>query len=438
MTTPSLMPVMAIDSDAALAAALASLETRGQESGDDTREKESAVRAVLEAVRTRGDAAVAEYTAKFDGVTLEPGSFEVDHEVIAAARSQVDPALYATLERARDNIRRFHEKHLRTSWEEKDADGTVLGQRFTPVPSAGVYVPGGKAFYPSSVLMNVVPAVVAGVPEIVMVSPPSYEGGIHPLVLAAAEVAGATRVFRVGGAQAVAALAYGTETIPAVAKITGPGNIFVTLAKRFVSGVCDIDKEAGPSEVVVIADESTDPRLAAAELLAQGEHEEEAQAVLIATSRQQVEAILAAAEKEMETLSRAAIIRTALSSCGRAFVVRSLEEAAALTNAYAPEHLAIQTADPRALFDQIHHAGCCVLGQGTSVACGDYFVGPNHILPTARSARFASPLTADDFRKVTSIIACSPARMAADADDIIRFATAEAFTAHARAVELRR
>lgn len=432
-----LMKVIEIDSGAALAGAVAVLERRGlDDPGAD--EKTAAVRAILDAVRAEGDAAVARFTEQFDGVALEPSQFEVDPDTIAKAREQVDPALYATLEKARDNIRRFHEKNLRQDWEETSADGTVLGQRFTAVPSAGVYVPGGKAFYPSSVLMNIVPAVVAGVPEIVMVSPPSYEGGIHPLVLAAAEVAGATRVFRIGGAQAVAALAYGTDSIPAVAKITGPGNIFVTLAKRLVSGVCDIDKEAGPSEVIVIADESTDPRMAAVELLAQGEHEEEAQAVLIATSREKVEAIFAACEQEMETLSRAAIIRTAFSTCGIAFVVRSLEDAAALTNAYAPEHLALQVENPRALFEQIQHAGCCILGEGTSVACGDYFVGPNHILPTARSARFASPLTADDFRKVTSIIACSPARMAQDADDIIRFAEAEAFTAHARAVEVRR
>ena len=432
-----LMKIIEIDSDAALAAAVAELERRGLDA-PGAADKEAAVRGIVDAVRDGGDAAVAEFTQKFDGVALSPAQFEVSKEEIAAARAKVDPALYATLEKARDNIRRFHEKNLRQSWEEVDADGTILGQRFTPLPSAGVYVPGGKAFYPSSVLMNIVPAVVAGVPEIVMVSPPSYEGGIHPLVLAAAEIAGATRVFRVGGAQAIAALAYGTDTIPAVATITGPGNIFVTLAKRFVSGVCAIDKEAGPSEVIVIADESTSPTMAAVELLAQGEHEEEAQAVLIATSRAKVDAIFAACEKEMETLSRAAIIRTAFSTCGIAFVVRSLEDAAALTNAYAPEHLALQVQDPRALFDQIDHAGCCILGEGTSVACGDYFVGPNHILPTARSARFASPLTADDFRKVTSVISCSPERMAKDADDIIRFAEAEAFTAHARAVEVRR
>ncbi len=401
-------------------------------------EKLKQVRKILMRVRKEGDEAVADLTERFDGVLLKPSEFEVREDEISAAMQSVDPALLDTFRKAHDNITRFHEQHLRESWEERHEDGTIMGQRITPVASAGVYVPGGKALYPSSVLMNIVPAKVAGVRDIVMVSPPSFQGAIHPMVLAAARIAGATRIFRIGGAQAIAALAYGTDHIPNVLKITGPGNVFVTLAKRLVAGICDIDKEAGPSEVVVIADESADPELAAAELLAQGEHEEEARAMLVTTSREQAEAILECCEKAIGELTRGAIIREAFAREGLCFAARDALEAALLTNEYAPEHLSIQTENPRAVLEQIPDVGCAVLGQGTSVACGDYFAGPNHILPTDRSARFASPLTAEDFRKVTSILQYSPERMQRDAEDIVRFAKAEQFTAHARAVELRR
>lgn len=401
-------------------------------------EKLAATRAVVEAVRTRGDAALAEFTEKFDKAKLDPKHFEVTPAEIDAALGAVESKVLQALERAHANISEFHRKNLRQSWEEKSSDGSILGQRLTPIESVGLYVPGGTAFYPSSVLMNIVPARVAGVRDIVMVSPPSYKGGVHPLVLAAAKIAGASRVFRVGGAQAIAALAYGTKTIPNVLKIAGPGNIYVTLAKRLVSGICDIDKEAGPSEVVVIADDEADPRQVALELLAQAEHDEDARAMLVALSDPFVERVMQAVEHEIKTLPRAGIVRKALDAQGGAYVVRTIDEAARLTNLIAPEHLSIQTENPRAVFDRIQNAGCAVLGGGTSVAVGDYYAGPNHILPTGRRARFSSPLTADDFRKVTSIISFSRERMAQVADDVMALANAEQLQAHARAIEIRR
>ncbi|MCC6797523.1 MAG: histidinol dehydrogenase [Candidatus Hydrogenedentes bacterium] len=401
-------------------------------------DKLSATRAVVDAVRVQGDDAVASFTERFDRVVLKPEQFEVTAKDIDAAVSKVEPAVLRALERAHANISAFHEINLRQSWEERTPDGSILGQRMTAIESVGLYVPGGTAFYPSSVLMNIVPARVAGVREIVMVSPPSFEGGIHPLVLAAAKIAGASRVFRVGGAQAIAALAYGTKTIRAVLKIAGPGNIYVTLAKRLVSSVCDIDKEAGPSEVVVIADDKANPREVALELLAQAEHDEDARAMLVVLSEQFYDKVAKTIDEEVKTLPRAAIIRKSLDKNGEVYIVRDLNEAARLTNLIAPEHLSIQTEDPRVVFDQIDNVGCAVLGGGTSVAVGDYYAGPNHILPTGRKARFSSPLTAEDFRKVTSIISFSRERMTNVAHDIMALANAEQLQAHARAVEIRR
>ena len=412
--------------------------TASEHGGERDSEVIEAVQSIVHDVRERGDAALEELTERFDKATLAPEQFEITDVEIDAAFNEVDTELIDALKRAHDNIKKFHEKNLRQSWEETMDDGTVLGQRVSAIDSVGLYVPGGKAFYPSTMLMNIIPARVAGVKEIVVVSPPSYQGSIHPLMLAAAKIAGATRVFRVGGAQSIAALAYGTETIPAVLKIAGPGNAYVTAAKRLVSIHCDIDKEAGPSEVLVVSDGSGDPRMAAIELLAQAEHDEEARAMLIATSDAIADDIEAAMENETETLSRAEIIRTALNDNGRVYIVPDLEVAADLANAIAAEHMAIQTADPKAFLDKVNNVGCCVLGEGTAVAVGDYYAGPNHTLPTGRRARFASPLTAEDFRKVTSIISYSRERTNADADDIIRLAEAEALTAHARAVEIRR
>ena len=410
----------------------------GYEANDKAlQEKRDAVRWIVESVQRDGDAAVAEFTERFDRVTLEAGQFEVTPAEIEAAVSQVDPALLAILERAHENIRRFHAKSLRESWEETQEDGTVLGQRITPIERVGVYVPGGKAFYPSSVLMNIVPARVAGVKEIVMVSPPSHHGGIHPVVLAAARMAGATRVFRIGGAQAVAALAFGTGTVPAVMKITGPGNMYVAVAKSLVRGRVEIDSEAGPSEVVVIADAKADPAYVAAELLAQAEHDEDAVAILLTPAADLADAVLRRIREEIPRLARRAIIEEALEKHGRIYVVRSLDDVVDLTNRIAPEHLSVQVEFPRKLADRIQNAGAIMLGGWTPVAVGDYYAGPNHILPTGRRARFQSPLTAEDFRKVTNILYYSRDRLRNDAQDIVAFAQAEDLQAHARAIEVR-
>jgi len=400
-------------------------------------EKIEAARWIVDAVRKNGDAAVAELTERYDGVALLPEQFEVTEEEMQAAMGQVDQRLLSIIERAHENIRRFHSKFLRESWQVTDEDGTILGQRITAIESAGVYVPGGKAFYPSSVLMNIVPARVAGVKEIVMVSPPSYKGGIHPAVLAAARIAGATRVFRIGGAQSVAALAYGTETIPAVTKITGPGNTFVTAAKALVRGTVEIDSEAGPSEVVVLADASAKPDFVAAELLAQAEHDEEAMCVLITPCAELAEAAVRCAEDTAATLPRREIVERSLRNRGAVIVTRDLDEAIELTNLYAAEHLSVQVERPLIVADKIKNAGAMMLGDMTPVAVGDYYAGPNHILPTGRKARFSSPLTAEDFRKVTSVLYYSKERLTREADDIETFATVEELQAHARSVTVR-
>jgi histidinol dehydrogenase len=400
--------------------------------------KLEATRAIVDAVRERGDEAVAEFTEKFDGVSLNPEQFELTPSEIDAAVATVEPSLLSILKRAHANIRSFHSKSLRESWEEVSEDGVILGQRVTPIERAGVYVPGGKAFYPSSVLMNIIPASVAGVKEIVMVSPPSYNSEIHPIVLAAARIAGATRIFRVGGAQAIAALAFGTKHIPSVLKITGPGNAYVAIAKRLIRSVCDIDTEAGPSEVVVIADAKANPKFVAAEMLAQAEHDEDARSILITISRELAMRVSEEIERQKAELSRREIIQKSLDGQGVVVLVRDMKDAARITDIIAPEHLSIQTEYPRKVFDMIHNAGAVMLGGMTSVALGDYWAGPNHILPTGGRASFSSPLTAEDFRKVTSIISYSHERLLKDADDIARFARAEELTAHARAVEMRK
>ncbi len=400
-------------------------------------EKIDAARWIVDAVRKNGDAALAELTERYDGVALTPDRFEVTEEEMQAAMGKVDQRLLGIIERAHENIRRFHAKFLRESWRMTDEDGSILGQRITPIESAGVYVPGGKAFYPSSVLMNIVPARVAGVKEIIMVSPPSCHGSIHPVVLAAARIAGATRVFRIGGAQAIAALAHGTETIPAVTKITGPGNTFVTAAKALVRGTVEIDSEAGPSEVVVLADASAKPAHVAAELLAQAEHDEEAMCVIVTPSAELAEAAVKCARETAATLSRREIIEKSLENQGVVIVTRDLDEAVELTNLYAPEHLSVQVERPLLVADKIKNAGAMMLGDMTPVAVGDYYAGPNHILPTGRRARFSSPLTAEDFRKVTSVLYYTKERLAREAADIETFATAEELEAHARSIAVR-
>jgi histidinol dehydrogenase len=434
-----MLKVFTVSDDASLAQAAAWFVRREDESAGDMgiAEKLDSVRQIVEDVRTRGDEAVAEYTERFERVRLTPDRFEIGPDELEQAVKEADRGLVAALERAHDNIRRFHEKNLLKSWEETHEDGTTLGQRVTPIESAGLFVPGATAFYPSSALMNLVPAKVAGVETIVMVSPPTYNGSIHPLALAAARIGGADRIFRVSGTAGVAALAYGTETIPQVTKITGPGSIYVTLAKRLVSSVCDIDKEAGPSDVVVIADETTDPKLAAIEMMCQAEHNEDSPTTLICLTDTMAAAVQDAVAELLPTLSRAQTISKALENYGAIFIVRNLDDAVSLTNVIAPEHLAIQTEFPIRVFDKVKHAGAIMLGSGTPVSVSDYYAGPNHILPTGRRARFASPLTVEDFRKVTNFVSYSRERMRRDADDIIRLANAEQLTAHARAVELR-
>lgn len=433
------MKTFVIKDEASTAEARAFILALSEAGGGDAgiAAKVEATWAIVEAVRQRGDDALAEFSERFDGARLLPSQFELTLEEVDAAIATVDLELLGILQRAHDNIKHFHSRHLRESWEETMPDGSVLGQRITPIESAGVYVPGGKAFYPSSVLMNIVPARVAGVREIVMVSPPSYQGSIHPAVLAAARIAGATRIFRIGGAQAIAALAYGTATIPAVTKITGPGNTFVTAAKSLIRHVAEIDSEAGPSEVLVLADGEANPAYVAAEMLAQAEHDEDAKCWLVTTSADLIDAVQAELARKTNELPRKAIIGVSLARHAAAFLVRSEEEMIDLANLIAPEHLSIQTSDPCAVAAHIHNAGAMMLGAHTPVAVGDYYAGPNHILPTGRQARFSSPLTAENFRKVSSIIQYTPDRLRTAAADITRFANTEELQAHAWSIEVR-
>lgn len=394
---------------------------------------------IINTVKKNRDNAISEFTKQFDDVILAPEDFEIPKHEIIKSFNVLDPKILRIIETSAENIRTFHSKNLRNSWEETLDDGTVIGQKITPIEKVGVYVPGGKAFYPSSVLMNVIPAKVAGVKEIIMVSPPSYNGTIHPIVLATAHLAGVTRVFRVGGAQSIAGLAYGTEHIPAVDKITGPGNIYVSTAKAMVREIVDIDCEAGPSEVLVIADKNANPAFVASELLAQAEHDEKACAVLITV--QSDKNIIYEADKTisqfLENLKRKDIIKSSLNNFGAYIIARNWDEVIELTNYFAPEHLSIQTEFPRKIEEKIKNAGAIMLGSMTPVAVGDYFAGPNHILPTGRRARFSSPLTVEDFRKVSNYIFYSQSRLQTQANDIISFAEIEGLTAHALSVEIR-
>lgn len=397
------------------------------------------VKWIIEMVRKNGDQAVVEFTERFDGVKLTPEEFEIPKEDIVKSFNQIDPRLIKTIEKSAENIREFHSKNLKISWEETREDGTIIGQRVIPIEKIGVYVPGGKAFYPSSVLMNIIPAKVAGVKEIIMVSPPSYNGTIHPAILASAQIAGADRIFRIGGAQSIAALAYGTKTIPNVEKITGPGNIYVAVAKSLVRGIVEIDCEAGPSEVMVIADKTANPKFVASELIAQAEHDERACCVLITTESEIeiIEKVELHLQRLIETLPRKDIIQKSLENYGAIIIARNWDELIDLVNYFAPEHLSIQTEFPRKIESKVRNAGAIMLGSMTPVAVGDYIAGPNHILPTGRRARFSSPLTTDDFRKVTNYIYYSRSRLIKECDDVVRFAEAEGLTAHAISVKLR-
>jgi histidinol dehydrogenase len=394
------------------------------------------VQEILSAVRERGDAALCEYTRRFDRLELEPGTLQVSVAEWEQALAAVDSDTLATLQLAADRIAAFHTKQKESTWLSDDEPGIWLGQKVTPLDRVGIYVPGGKAAYPSSVLMNAVPAKVAGVGEIIMVVP-MPDGVANPYVLAAARIAGVDRIFKIGGAQAVAALAYGTETVPRVDKITGPGNIFVATAKRLVFGTVDIDMIAGPSEILVISDGSGDPAHIAADLLSQAEHDELAAAILITTDEAFGRKVAVELESQLAELPRATIARQSIENFGAIILAPDLAAAASFSNLIAPEHLELAVADPFALLPQIRHAGAVFLGHHTPEAAGDYLAGPNHTLPTGGTARFFSPLGTGDFVKKSSLISLSAEGLERLGDSIIKIAELEGLQAHARSVAIR-
>ncbi|MGG1639602.1 histidinol dehydrogenase [Paenibacillus sp. NRS-1760] len=401
-------------------------------------QNESALKIVAD-VKSEGDAALLRYTEQHDRVKLDAASLRVTQEEIQAAYEHVDADFLTAIREAAVNIRVFHEKQMRTSWMDLQQDGTLLGQIMRPLKRVGVYVPGGKAAYPSSVLMNVIPAQVAGVPEIVMVTPPATGGkeGIDPYILVAAAESGVKEMYRVGGAQAIAALAYGTATIAPVDKICGPGNIYVALAKRAVFGAVDIDSIAGPSEIVVLADDSADPAYVAADLLSQAEHDEMSSAILVTPSQQLAEAVAAEVERQLSTLPRQDIARSSIDNYGAVLLVDSLEAGIDVINQIAPEHLEVLTVDPMRLLGYIQNAGAIFLGPYSSEPVGDYFAGPNHIIPTNGTARFSSPVNVDDFLKKSSLIYYSKEALMANGDKIMTLARHEGLEGHARAIEVR-
>ncbi len=396
-----------------------------------------AVVSIVNDIKSRGDAALFEYTARFDGANLTSATVRVTNEEIQDAYTKVNPDLLEVVRRSMNNIRSYHEKQKRFGWFDTTEDGTILGQKVTPMASAGVYVPGGKAAYPSSVLMNIIPAQVAGVKEIVMVTPPGKDGKVNPTTLVAAHEAGATKIFKVGGAQAIAALAYGTESIPKVDKIVGPGNIYVALAKKSVYGHVSIDSIAGPSEILVIADETANPRYVAADLLSQAEHDELASAILITTSETLADKVSNYVDEFVSKLSRKEILEKSLDNYGYILIADNLDSAIEIANDIASEHLEIVTANPFEVMTKIKHAGAIFLGENSSEPLGDYFAGPNHILPTNGTAKFFSPLSVDDFVKKSSIIYYSREALSKVKDDIINFAEAEYLTAHANSIRVR-
>ena len=391
---------------------------------------------VISSVRQKGDEALMEYASRFDNVKLTAETMRVSKEEMAEAYSRVDGELIEVIRKAKANIEAFHAKQKENSWFSSEKDGVILGQLYRPMEIVGVYVPGGTAAYPSSVLMNVVPAKVAGVPKVVMVTPPKKEG-INPAVLVAANEAGVDEIYRIGGAQAVAALAFGTESIPKVDKIVGPGNIYVATAKRMVYGYCDIDAVAGPSEITVVADETANPCFVAADMLSQAEHDVMASAILITTSGRLAEEVKKELEKQASRLSRKEIIEKSLENYGAIIITESLEEAMEVANRIAPEHLELCVQEPFSLLGSVRNAGAIFLGNYSSEPLGDYFAGPNHVLPTSGTARFFSPLNVGDFIKKSSIISYSAKALGSVKDDVIRFAEAEGLTAHANAIRIR-
>ena len=398
---------------------------------------EQTVSEIVNNVKENGDKAVFEYTEKFDHFALNSGNIRVTEEEIKEAYKEIPEDLIEVYRHSAANIRTFHAKQLRQSFIETRPDGSILGQRITPIEKAGVYVPGGKAAYPSSVLMNVIPAKVAGVPKIVMTTPCNKEGKVNAGTLVAADIAGVDEIYKVGGAQAIAALAFGTESVPKVDKITGPGNIFVALAKKAVYGHVSIDSVAGPSEILVLADETANPRYVAADLLSQAEHDELASAILITTSKDLAEKVSKEVDGFTETLERREIILKSLSNYGYILVAENMEDAIAAANDIASEHLEILTKNPYETMTKIKNAGAIFMGEYSSEPLGDYFAGPNHILPTNGTARFFSPLSVDDFIKKTSLISFSKDALEKVHTEIEAFAKSEGLTAHANSIKVR-
>lgn len=400
-------------------------------------EFESRVNDIIQNVREKRDEAIFEYTLKFDGATIDQDNIRVTEEEIKEAYEQVDPKLLDVIRKALVNIRDYHAKQKQYSWFDSDESGIILGQKVTPLKTVGVYVPGGKAVYPSSVLMNVIPAKVAGVSNIIMTTPCGKDGKVYPSTLVAAKEAGVDAIYKVGGAQAIAALAFGTESIPKVDKIVGPGNIYVALAKKAVFGYVSIDSIAGPSEIMVLADETANPRFVAADLLSQAEHDEMASAILVTTSEALAEQVSVEVDKFVTTLSRKEIIRKSLDNYGYILVADTMQDAIDTVNEIASEHLELVTKNPFETMTKIRNAGAIFIGEYSSEPLGDYFAGPNHVLPTNGTAKFFSPLSVDDFIKKSSIISYSREALEPVYKDIVQFAECEKLTAHANSIRVR-
>lgn len=398
---------------------------------------ESTVAQILDKVKNEGDAALFAYTKEFDKADVTKETIRVTDAEIEEAYAQIDPALLGVIRKALVNIRKYHEKQIQNSWFTSETNGTMLGQKVTPLNRVGVYVPGGKAVYPSSVLMNIVPAKVAGVPHIVMTTPPGKDGKVCASTLVAAKEAGADEIYKVGGAQAIGALAFGTESIPKVDKIVGPGNIFVALAKKAVYGYVSIDSIAGPSEILVLADETANPHFVAADLLSQAEHDELACAILITTSEEFADKVDEEVKGFVEVLSRKEIIQKSLDNFGYILIAEDMDEAIEAANEIAPEHMEIVTANPFEDMMKVKNAGAIFIGEYSSEPLGDYFAGPNHVLPTNGTAKFFSALSVDDFIKKSSIVYYSKAALRDIHKDIIQFATSEQLTAHANSIAVR-
>ncbi len=410
------------------------LERRNRQ---DSGELEEAVSGIIRAVKKQGDTALVDFCEKFDGCKLQPSELKISEQEIRQAYNEVDDDFLQAIKNAKKNIESYHQKQLHNSWIDLARDGVMLGQLVRPLQRVGIYVPGGKASYPSSVLMNAIPAKVAGVKEIAMVTPPGMDGGVDPHTLVVAAEAGVTEIYRIGGAQAVAALAYGTESIKRVDKITGPGNRYVTMAKRLVFGVVDIDMLAGPSEILIIADSEANPAYVAADLLSQAEHDEMAAVILITPDRNLADLVNVEIGSQLLSLKKKDIARKAIDNYGAIIITASIEEAIDLSNEFAPEHLELMLGDPFSYLNRIKSAGAIFIGSYTPEPVGDYMAGPNHVLPTGGTARFSSPLGVDQFVRRTSLLYYSHNALSRESADILKLAEMEGLDAHARSVSIR-